>query len=143
MDRRQLKILPFGGVLHGAQNQIFVWRAGKFRTAGHSAAAGYRASARAGLHGGPHREVEFQSQPETIETRTEIRGGGRNANLKCWTLGISHGKQAIYRRRSRLSRMAFLLAAIFSGALRNAPVMWSGWGAPPCSANSRQSVPRW
>src|SRR5580704_9531731 len=143
MDRGQSEILLFGGVSHGAQDQIFVWRAGKFRTAGHSATTSDRASAHTGLHRGSHREIEFQSQPETIEARAKIRGGGRNANLECWTLGISHGKQAIYRRRSRLSRMAFLLAAIFSGALRKAPVMWSGLGALPCSANSRQSVPRW
>src|SRR5580693_1482555 len=142
MDRGQSEILPFGSVLHGPQDQIFVRRAGKFRAAGHSAAASDRASAHARLHGGPHREIELQSQPETIETRAKIRGGGRNANLECWTLGISHGKQAIYRRRSRLLRMAFLLAAIFSGALRNAPVIRSGLGAPLCSVNSRESVPR-
>src|SRR5260370_12579741 len=106
MDRRQLKILPCGGVLHSAQNQIFVWRAGKFRAAGHSAAASDRTTTYAGLHRGSHREIQFESQPEAIEARAEIRRRSRHTNLKSWTLGISHGEHAIYRRRSSHSTMA-------------------------------------
>ena len=146
MDRRQLKILPFGGMLHGTQNQIFVWRAGKFRAAGHSAAASYGATTYAGLHRGSHRDIQFESQPEAIKARAEIRGGGRNANSAMldsrWNFSMKNYGD-LPPARSRLSRMAFLLAAIFSGALRNAPVMWSGLGAPPpCSVNSNESVPR-